>query len=418
MVDWFRTADQQGAAAFEAGNHGEAAQRFEDPEWQAAARYREANYEAAVEALSELDSARAQYNLGNALARSGQLEQAIAAYDQALEQEPANEDAQFNRDLVQDLLDAQQNQPPPPQSDSESNESESEQSPQDESSAGQEESPGQETASNKDDGSSSPDESSQESSADQSEGASSESAQADDETSKQEGDSSENAEAAQPQTGTESAAQPSENETEEGLAQNEMEKPTEGTETDRPTPASGREGGESSAPETEGAETRRAVADALQPADEAAETLRIGGGRRAPHPTDERTRSGTRATPEPSPRRSSRAAGRKTAPPVCAEAGPDTEESRRKTMNHRTRKNRLLGWGIALALLTTTSAQARVDALTDRSEVALGEPIRLMLQARDAALNQSPDLTPLEEDFEVPGRLSGFPDHDRERTAR
>ena len=273
VVDWFRTADQQGAAAFEAGNHGEAAQRFEDPEWQAAARYREANYEAAVEALSELDSARAQYNLGNALARSGQLEQAIAAYDQALEQEPANEDAQFNRDLVQDLLDAQQNQPPPPQSDSESNESESEseQSPQDESSAGQEESPGQETASNKDDGSSSSDESSQESSANQSEGASSESAQADDASSKQEGDSSENAEAAQPQTGTESAAQPSENETEEGLAQNEMEKPTAGTETEGPKPASGREGGESSAPETEGAETRRAVADALQPADEAAE---------------------------------------------------------------------------------------------------------------------------------------------------
>ena len=76
-------------------------------------------------------------------------------------------------------------------------------------------------------------------------------------------------------------------------------------------------------------------------------------------------------------------------------------------MNHRTLKNRLLGWGIALALLTTTSAQARVDALTDRNEVALGEPIRLMLQARDAAFNQSPDLTPLEEDFEVLGVSRG-----------
>ena len=34
-------------------------------------------------------------------------------------------------------------------------------------------------------------------------------------------------------------------------------------------------------------------------------------------------------------------------------------------MSHRTRKNRLIGWGIALALLTTTSVQARVDALAD-----------------------------------------------------
>ncbi|MDG2051601.1 MAG: VWA domain-containing protein [Myxococcota bacterium] len=271
VVDWFRTADQQGAAAFEAGEHDEAAQRFEDPEWQAAARYREANYEAAVEALSELDSARAQYNLGNALARSGKLEQAIAAYDQALEQEPSNEDAQFNRDLVQDLLEDQQNQSPPPQPDSESSESESDQNSQDESSAGQEESQGQETASNEDSASSSSDGSSGESSSNESEKSSSESAQAGDPSPEEAGASGENSEQAQPQPGTESAAaEPSENQTEEGLPQNKNQRPTDGTEIDRPTPASEMEGGESDSPETEETGTRRAVADALQPADDAA----------------------------------------------------------------------------------------------------------------------------------------------------
>lgn len=273
VVDWFRTADQQGAAAFEAGEHDEAAQRFEDPEWQAAARYREANYEAAVEALSELDSARAQYNLGNALARSGQLEQAIAAYDQALEEEPSNEDALFNRDLVQDLLEDQQNQSPPPQPESESSESESDQNSQGESSTGQEGSQEQETASNENSASSSSDGASEESSSDESEKSSSESVQAGDPSGEEAEASGENSESAQPQPGTESAAaEPSENQTEEGLAQNENQNLADGSEADRPNPAAEMEGGESVASETEETETRREVADALQPADEAAES--------------------------------------------------------------------------------------------------------------------------------------------------
>jgi Ca-activated chloride channel homolog len=43
------------------------------------------------------------YNLGNALARAGELEQAIRAYDVALERDPDDEDAAFNRALVVEL---------------------------------------------------------------------------------------------------------------------------------------------------------------------------------------------------------------------------------------------------------------------------------------------------------------------------
>ena len=110
VTDWFRTADQQGANAFESGDHAEAAERFENPEWQSAALYREGDYAGAIDALQGVDSPRAQYNLGNALARSGQLEDAVAAYDQALALKADDPDTQYNRDLVQKLLDEQQNQ--------------------------------------------------------------------------------------------------------------------------------------------------------------------------------------------------------------------------------------------------------------------------------------------------------------------
>ncbi|MCB1683774.1 MAG: tetratricopeptide repeat protein, partial [Pseudomonadales bacterium] len=48
------------------------------------------------------------YNRGNALAQAGELEAAIAAYDQTLASQPDHEDARFNRELVQRMLEEQQ----------------------------------------------------------------------------------------------------------------------------------------------------------------------------------------------------------------------------------------------------------------------------------------------------------------------
>ena len=129
LQDWFARKDQQGESAFVAGRHAEAASTFEDPAWRAAALYRNGDYESAAETLASLDRPESRYNLGNALARAGQLEQAVAAYDRALELAPDHEDALHNRALVQALLEQQQDQqeqdPQPSQSgqDSESDES-------------------------------------------------------------------------------------------------------------------------------------------------------------------------------------------------------------------------------------------------------------------------------------------------------
>lgn len=103
---WWRP-DQRGAAALEAGEAARAQSLFENRRWQAAAAYRAGDYEAAAAALEDLDDPDSLYNRGNALARAGRFEEALASYDAALEQAPDHEDAQHNRDLLRDLAQPQ-----------------------------------------------------------------------------------------------------------------------------------------------------------------------------------------------------------------------------------------------------------------------------------------------------------------------
>jgi Ca-activated chloride channel family protein len=106
---WLRS-DQKGMKAFNAGNAETAAELFENTDWKAAAYYRAGNYEAASELLGSPRGSTAYYNKGNALAKLGNYQEAINAYDQAIERDPANEDARFNRELVKKALEQQQQQ--------------------------------------------------------------------------------------------------------------------------------------------------------------------------------------------------------------------------------------------------------------------------------------------------------------------
>ncbi|MFZ2726144.1 MAG: VWA domain-containing protein [Methylococcaceae bacterium] len=102
--DLWQTKDQQAQQAFQAKNYAQAAQQFSNPAWQAVAAYKAGDYDKALEALKTAPNA---YNQGNALAKKGQLQEALAAYNQALAQNPHDEDAQFNKELVEKELEKQ-----------------------------------------------------------------------------------------------------------------------------------------------------------------------------------------------------------------------------------------------------------------------------------------------------------------------
>lgn len=113
-VDWdalWMTPDQRGAKAMAAEDHGKAAELFQSPDWRAAARYRQGDYAQAAKDYEAFDTAEGHYNRGNALAKAGDLQSALAAYQAALDKQPDFSDAKDNRDLVKQLLDQQQNSP-------------------------------------------------------------------------------------------------------------------------------------------------------------------------------------------------------------------------------------------------------------------------------------------------------------------
>ena len=108
--DLWQRRDQQAAQALSDGDYQRARTLAADPARLGTANYRLGDYAAAAEAFATVDDAEHHYNRGNALARAGQLQQAIAAYDQALAKEPGMPDARYNKAQVERLLRQQQEQ--------------------------------------------------------------------------------------------------------------------------------------------------------------------------------------------------------------------------------------------------------------------------------------------------------------------
>ncbi|GAA0253358.1 hypothetical protein LNAOJCKE_2818 [Methylorubrum aminovorans] len=85
------------------GLPGAAVRVFDVPAWRAAALYTAGHYGEAIP-LFRAQGKRGAYNLGNALARSGDLKGALDAYDEALTYNPRDADAQANRSLIAKAL--------------------------------------------------------------------------------------------------------------------------------------------------------------------------------------------------------------------------------------------------------------------------------------------------------------------------
>ena len=108
--DLWQRLDQQAQKALLEQDAETAVNLAEDPEITGEAWYRAGEFQRAGQAWQESQSDRAHYNRGNALAKAGDYDNAIAAYDAALELNPEMEDALFNQALVEQLKEQQQQQ--------------------------------------------------------------------------------------------------------------------------------------------------------------------------------------------------------------------------------------------------------------------------------------------------------------------
>lgn len=102
---WIR-GDYQAYQLFKNGLIKNAAEKFEDPNWKAAAWYRLGQFDKAAHYYARLDTPDAHFNRGNALVQQGKLKEALDAFNKTLDMDIEFRDASFNRQLVEEFLES------------------------------------------------------------------------------------------------------------------------------------------------------------------------------------------------------------------------------------------------------------------------------------------------------------------------
>ncbi len=105
--DLWQSKDQQAQQAYKKNQFVQAANLFENQDWKAVAHYKAGEYDKALENLKSNQTELSAYNQGNALAQSGQFEQAVKAYEKALTLKPDDADAKYNKEIVEKEIEKQ-----------------------------------------------------------------------------------------------------------------------------------------------------------------------------------------------------------------------------------------------------------------------------------------------------------------------
>lgn len=107
------TPDQQGRYHYERDEFAVASARFQDPMWRGLASYRAGELDDAIDAFARLDTADADFNLGNTYARAENYEQAVASYESALAKRPRWIEAEENLAWARARIPAVADEAPP-----------------------------------------------------------------------------------------------------------------------------------------------------------------------------------------------------------------------------------------------------------------------------------------------------------------
>lgn len=110
LENLWQTPNQQGRELLEQGDAEGAAKRFENSQWRGTAQYRAGEYDAAAKNFAQSNDPQGLYNLGNSLTQQGRFDEAIEAFDQAIQQNPEFTDAAHNREIAEQLKKLQQQQ--------------------------------------------------------------------------------------------------------------------------------------------------------------------------------------------------------------------------------------------------------------------------------------------------------------------
>ncbi|MBR1648601.1 MAG: tetratricopeptide repeat protein [Alphaproteobacteria bacterium] len=97
---FFTNADQDGLKAFQNNDFNAAAETFHDNNWKASSYYRKKDFANALKFYEKSQGVEALYNQGNALAKSGKIDEAIKKYEEVLKQVSDHEDAKFNLEYL------------------------------------------------------------------------------------------------------------------------------------------------------------------------------------------------------------------------------------------------------------------------------------------------------------------------------
>ncbi len=103
LADLWQRPDQQAAAALARGDAKQAANVARSPDWRGGAAYRDGDYDSAAADYAKAEGADGAYNKGNALAKLGRYDDALAAYDEALRLAPDMAGAKANKQAVEEF---------------------------------------------------------------------------------------------------------------------------------------------------------------------------------------------------------------------------------------------------------------------------------------------------------------------------